>query len=47
MFQFNHDFADDFGGARPVESTRALNPKLQSFNAWLAENKERIPLDPA
>ncbi len=44
MFQFNHDFADYFCGARPVEATRALNPRLQTFEAWLAENASRIPL---
>jgi uncharacterized protein YbjT (DUF2867 family) len=44
MFQFNHDFADHFCAARPIEDTRALNPRLQGFDAWLAANKERIPL---
>ena len=44
MFQFNRDFADDFCGARNVETARALNPSLQTFDAWLARNKERIPL---
>ncbi|MGW8267038.1 MAG: NmrA/HSCARG family protein [Longimicrobiales bacterium] len=45
MFQFKHDFQDHYRGARPVEDTRALNPKLQSFRDWLAENKDRIPVD--
>jgi uncharacterized protein YbjT (DUF2867 family) len=45
MFQFNRDFADDFCGARSVEFSRALNPQLQSFEAWLERNKARIPLD--
>lgn len=47
MFQFKHDFEDYFCGARPVEGTRSLNPRLQSFDSWLAENKDRISLDPA
>jgi len=47
MFQFKHDFEDYFCGARPLEATRALNPRLQSFASWLAVNKDRIPLDPA
>ena len=44
MFQFNRDFADDFGSVRSVEETRALNPSLQSFSDWLAANRERIPV---
>ncbi len=47
MFQFKHDFEDYFCGARPIENTRSLNPGLQSFDSWLAENKDRISLDPA
>jgi uncharacterized protein YbjT (DUF2867 family) len=47
MFQFKHDFEEYFCGARPIEATRALNPKLESFASWLASNKDRIPLDPA
>jgi uncharacterized protein YbjT (DUF2867 family) len=47
MFQFKHDFQSDFCGARPVEGTRALNPKLQSFRDWLRDNKDRILVDPA
>jgi uncharacterized protein YbjT (DUF2867 family) len=43
MFQFNHDFADDFRAARPVAVARELNPELQSFESWLAANKDRIP----
>ncbi len=44
MFQFNHDFADYFCGARSLEVSRSLNPSLQTFDMWLAENKGRIPL---
>jgi len=47
MFQFKHDFEDYFCGARPIEATKALNPKLQSFQDWLQANKDRIPVDPA
>ncbi|HEX3577109.1 MAG TPA: NmrA/HSCARG family protein [Thermoanaerobaculia bacterium] len=42
MFQFKRDFEQDFRAARPVDATRALNPKLQSFREWLAANRERI-----
>ncbi len=45
MFQFKRDFNEMFCGARNVEFARALNPSLQSFDAWLAENKDRIPLE--
>ena len=45
MFQFNHDFADEFCAARSVEFSRSLNPALQSFDQWLAANKSRIPLE--
>lgn len=45
MFQFKHDFEEYFRGARPIEASRALNPKLQTFETWLAANKDRIPLD--
>jgi len=44
MFQFNRDFADDFGRARDVNFSRSLYPALQTFDAWLAKNKDRIPL---
>ncbi len=44
MFQFNHDFADEFQGARSVEFSRRLNPAMQTFSQWLAQNAHRIPL---
>jgi hypothetical protein len=44
-FQFNRDFAQDFCGARDVDLSRSLNPSLQTFKAWLAQNKTRIPLE--
>jgi uncharacterized protein YbjT (DUF2867 family) len=45
MFQFKRDFQDVFCGARDVEFTRSLNPSLQTFEVWLAENKHRIPVE--
>jgi len=45
MFQFKHDFEADFCGARSLETSRALNPALQTFESWLARNKSRIPLE--
>jgi uncharacterized protein YbjT (DUF2867 family) len=44
MFQFNHDFAEQFREARDVESSRRLNPSMQTFSQWLAQNAHRIPL---
>jgi uncharacterized protein YbjT (DUF2867 family) len=45
MFQYNHDFADEFRAARSVEFSRRLNPSIQTFSAWLAQNKQKIPLE--
>jgi uncharacterized protein YbjT (DUF2867 family) len=44
MFQFNRDFNDDYRRPRDVERTRLLNPHLQTFDQWLAANRDRIPL---
>ncbi|MBI3606836.1 MAG: NmrA/HSCARG family protein [Nitrospirae bacterium] len=44
MFQFKRDFEQVFCGARNLDVARALNPSLQTFDAWLAQNKNRIPL---
>ncbi len=43
MFQFNRDFNRDFCGARSLEVSRALNPDLQDFEAWLEKNLAAIP----
>jgi uncharacterized protein YbjT (DUF2867 family) len=45
MFQFNRDFAEAFRAPRNPDIARGLNPSLQTFDAWLAENKGRIPLE--
>jgi len=47
MFQFKHDFEEYYCSARPIDAVRALNPRLQSFEMWLAAKKDQIPLDPA
>jgi len=44
MFQFKAEFEKEFCGARSLEVSRRLNPRLQSFDQWLARNAERIPL---
>jgi hypothetical protein len=33
-----------FGIARSIEFRKSLNPSLQSFDSWLAQNKDRIPI---
>ncbi len=45
MFQFKRDFNADFVGARSIEVSRRLNPGLQDFDAWLAANASKIPLE--
>ncbi len=44
MFQFKRDFNEYFCGARNLGFSRSLNPELQTFDAWLAEHKDQIPL---
>jgi uncharacterized protein YbjT (DUF2867 family) len=44
MFQFKRDFEEYYCGARPVAQSRELNPELQSFETWLARNREQIPI---
>jgi hypothetical protein len=44
MYQFYVDCEDVVNGARDVARSRELNPELQSLEAWLAVNKDRIPL---
>jgi uncharacterized protein YbjT (DUF2867 family) len=44
MFQFMQEFESEFCAARNLDSARALNPSLQTFGGWLAQNKDRIPL---
>ncbi|HUK14079.1 MAG TPA: hypothetical protein VLW17_12320, partial [Thermoanaerobaculaceae bacterium] len=44
MFQFKRDFEADYRGMRDVALSRSLDPALQTFDAWLARNKDRIPL---
>ncbi|MGH7702364.1 MAG: NmrA family NAD(P)-binding protein, partial [Gemmatimonadales bacterium] len=45
MLQFKRDFNQLYCGARNLEVSRALNPALQTFDQWLAQNKSRIPLE--
>ena len=45
MFQFKHDFEEDFCGARSIEFSKSLNPELQSLDIWLEANKDKIPVE--
>jgi uncharacterized protein YbjT (DUF2867 family) len=45
MFQFKRDFERSFRAPRDVGVARSLNPSLQTFDAWLAKNKGRIPIE--
>ena len=42
MFQFKHDFEDDYVGARDLSVVRALNPNLQTFEDWARANEDRF-----
>jgi uncharacterized protein YbjT (DUF2867 family) len=44
MFQFKHDFEDEYRGPRDPAKARELNPGLQTFETWLGENLSRIPI---
>jgi uncharacterized protein YbjT (DUF2867 family) len=45
MFQFKRDFAEYFCGARDLAVARSLYPSLETFAQWLAQNKDRIPIE--
>lgn len=45
MFQFYTEFEEAFSAKRDLAFARSLNPELQSFDAWLAQNAGRIPLE--
>ena len=45
MFQFNTEFEQDCCDARSISQTKALNPELLNFDKWLAQSKDRIPLE--
>src|SRR5712692_679572 len=45
MFQFKRDFQEAFCGPRDPKIAQGLNPELQTFDQWLAQNKDRIPLE--
>jgi uncharacterized protein YbjT (DUF2867 family) len=44
MFQYKHDFNEQFCGARSLAFSKSINPAIQSFDKWLGRNRDRIPL---
>ena len=44
MFQFKHDFQEDYLAGRDQDLSRRLSPELQTFASWLAANRDRIPI---
>jgi uncharacterized protein YbjT (DUF2867 family) len=45
MFEFQAILGDEFLKSRDPELSRSLNPELLDFDAWLAANASRIPLE--
>ena len=37
--------ATEAQGSGPVHAIRALNPAMQTFDSWLAKDKQRIPVE--
>jgi len=46
MFQFKIEFNDAFCAARPPAESKALNPQLQNFEAWLVGAGAQIKVAP-
>lgn len=44
MFEYQALYEAEFVESRDVALARSLDPDLQSFDTWLARNKERIPI---
>jgi uncharacterized protein YbjT (DUF2867 family) len=44
MFQYKAELESAYCGARSVSESRALNPDLLTFAAWLSRYKSKIPL---
>jgi uncharacterized protein YbjT (DUF2867 family) len=44
MFQYKRDFNREYCASRDVAFSRALNPQLLDFSAWLDKYAQRIPL---
>lgn len=45
MYQFKAEFEEDYCNSRSIDLAKKLNPDLLSFDKWLEQNKDRIPLE--
>ena len=45
MFQYKHDFNEQYCADRSIDFSREVNPELMTLDAWLEKNKASIPLD--
>lgn len=45
MFQFYRDFDEVCNSVRDVKFSKELNPELKSFETWLSENAQRMPIE--
>ena len=45
MFQYYQEFGSEFSNARDIKYAKELNPSLQSFEMWLADNVKKIPIE--
>ncbi len=44
MFAFIREFNDDYVKRRNLKECQKLYPKIMSFDTWVEQNKERIPI---
>ncbi|HEX9900082.1 MAG TPA: NmrA family NAD(P)-binding protein, partial [Candidatus Methylomirabilis sp.] len=44
MFQYKHDFNEEYCAARDVNASRALNPGLKDFDQWVQANQGQIKI---
>ena len=42
MYQYYYEAEKDFVGIRDLDFVRSLNPRLQTFRAWLDDHKEQL-----
>ncbi len=45
MFQFKHDYNDEFLSARDITLAKSLNPALLDFEGWVEKYKKQIPTE--
>ena len=45
MFQFKRDFEKEYCQSRDLQLSRTLNPSLLTFEEWLVQKKDMIPIE--